>query len=117
MRSSDAFLLDIVEASARISEYTAGMSRADFMADRKTQAAVVREIEIIGEASRQLPEPFKQANAAVPWRELARLRNMYIHAYHGVDYGLVWQTAVRTMPTIAGAVGALLPPDAATDEG
>ena len=49
MRSSDAFLLDIVEASARISEYTAGMSRADFMADRKTQAAVVREIEIIGE--------------------------------------------------------------------
>jgi uncharacterized protein with HEPN domain len=89
MRSSDAFLLDIVEASARMADYTAGMSRADFMADRKTQAAVVREIEISGEASPQLPEPSKLANPDIPWRDLARLRNLYIHAYHGIDYGIV----------------------------
>jgi uncharacterized protein with HEPN domain len=99
----------MVEAAERMDEYIAGMTLASFLSDSKTKAAVVREVEIIGEATRQVPEDIRTRNPDVPWTELARLRNLYIHAYHGLDYRLAWRTATMTIPRAINAVRATLP--------
>jgi uncharacterized protein with HEPN domain len=113
MRRAETYLLDMVEAADRIEEYLAGMTMETFLADRKTMAAVVREVEIVGEAARQVPEDLRASNDGVGWAELARLRNLrnqYIYAYHGLDYRLVWRTATMTIPRSANLVKAMLAP-------
>ncbi|HET6385532.1 MAG TPA: DUF86 domain-containing protein [Armatimonadota bacterium] len=111
MRRAEVYLVEMVQAAQRIASYIEGMSRTDFLADHKTRAAVVREIEIIGEAARQIPEGLRASHPEVRWAELARLRNLYIHAYHAVDYTLVWRTATATIPRVAAAVGSIALPD------
>jgi uncharacterized protein with HEPN domain len=109
MRKADAYLLDIVEAADRVASYVTGMQRADFMANEMAQAAVVREVEIMGEAAGHVADEVRAAHAEVPWAELARLRDFYIHVYHGIDYRLVWRTATVTIPRVAAAARAILP--------
>ena len=90
--------------------YAKGMERADFLSNPMAKAAVVLEIEIMGEAAGRVPDEVRSAHGQVPWSELARLRNFYIHVYHGVDYTLVWRTATVTVPRVASAVRIFLPP-------
>ncbi|MBM3496033.1 MAG: DUF86 domain-containing protein [Armatimonadetes bacterium] len=112
MRVPEAFLLDILAASERIASYIDGMTRSAFAGDAKTKAAVVREIEIIGEAANRLPAQYRDAHPEVPWMDLARLRNLYIHVYERVNYDRVWLTATRTIPRVADVVAKLVPLEA-----
>ncbi len=109
MRTDAVLLADIVGAAARIREYLGGMNRSSFLADRKTQAAVMHEIIIIGEAAGRVPEAVKTAHPEVPWSDLIQLRNYYVHAYHRVDYRRVWRTASLTIPEVAVRVAGLVP--------
>ena len=110
MRRPEAYLLDMVEAGERLASYIDGLTTQDFLANNMVRAAVVREIEIIGEASRNITPEHRAAHPEVPWAEVGRLRNLYIHAYHGIDYRRVWSTATRLIPRTVTALRPLLPP-------
>ena len=75
------------------------------------KAAVVREIEIIGEAAYRVSQAFKDAHPEIPWKDLAQLRNFYIHVYDRIKYEKVWTTANNKIPRIATAIASLLPPE------
>jgi uncharacterized protein with HEPN domain len=93
MSRRDPHLLvkDMIIAVSRILEYTADMKFAEFSEDQKTIDAVIRNFEIIGEASRQIPHIFQEQNTSIPWRDLSDLRNRLIHEYFGVDLEIVWE--------------------------
>lgn len=97
-RTHEDYLKDILDAIASIEEFTSGMDFEDFSKDRKTQFAVIRALEIIGEAAKAIPEDFKREHPEVPWREMARMRDKLIHAYFGVDLRVVWKTLKEDVP-------------------
>ena len=90
-RNADLLLDDTRSALARIERYTSGMRREQFLADGKTIDAVVRNLEIIGEAVRWLPDEFKLQYVDVPWGQIAGLRNRIVHDYFGLDLEIIWQ--------------------------
>jgi uncharacterized protein with HEPN domain len=104
------YLSHILEAIARIEEYTGELDEVGFLKDRKTQDAVVRNIEIIGEACnnirRQNPE-FVEAHAQVPWGFAVGMRNVLSHGYFKVDLEAVWKTVQRDLPELARQVAEL----------
>ncbi len=86
---------DILEACEKILRYVAGMTREAFLADTKTFDAVVRNLEIIGEASAHLPDSVRVKTPDIPWKRMQGLRNILAHAYFGVDEDIVWDLASR----------------------
>ena len=99
-RDPSILLEDMLAAMDKISRYTDGWSRDQFLADERTTDAVVRNIEIIGEAVRQLPEPFKQAHSEISWRQIAGMRNRIVHDYFGVDVEIIWQVITTNLPEL-----------------
>lgn len=95
-----AYLQHILQAIAHIEEFLAGKDYADLLDDIKTQAAVVRELEIVGEASNNLSAKFRTTNSDIPWSKIISMRNRLIHDYTGVDYEVVWQTARESLPLL-----------------
>jgi uncharacterized protein with HEPN domain len=83
-RDERVWLADIVEACERITSYVAGMDEVAFQEDRKTFDAVVRNLEIIGEAVKQVPETTRSLAPAIEWKRIAGLRDVLIHAYFGI---------------------------------
>ncbi len=84
------FLGHIVESIERIEEFTRDASKDDFYKSVQVQDAVIRRIEIIGEASKNMPEEFRKKHPEVPWAEMSRTRDKLIHGYFGVDLELTW---------------------------
>lgn len=76
------------------------MNYEDFIADRKTSNAVIRSVEIIGEATKNLPASFRNKYSSVPWKKMAGMRDKLIHEYFGVDMEIVWSTIKREIPTV-----------------
>ncbi|MCU0848818.1 MAG: DUF86 domain-containing protein [Spirochaetes bacterium] len=94
MKSRDYrdYLNDIMESIEDISEFTGDMSREEFIKDKKTYNAVVRCIEVIGEASKKIPDEIKQKEAGIPWKFMAGMRDKLIHEYFGIDGMILWKT-------------------------
>lgn len=92
------YLEDILTSINRISEYIEGYSFSDFKKDNKTIDAVIRNFEIIGEASKSLPKQIKGKYKSVPWAEMYLLRNKISHEYFGVDYEIIWDVASNYLP-------------------
>jgi uncharacterized protein with HEPN domain len=97
------YLLHIRDAIDAILHYTSE-GREHFLQDRKTQDAVVRNLEIIGEASKRLSDDLKQSQPQVPWKQIAGMRDRLIHAYFGVDLNLVWEVVEKRLPELRAAV-------------
>ncbi|MBN1945488.1 MAG: DUF86 domain-containing protein [Bradymonadales bacterium] len=94
---------DILDAIDRIREYTLSLDLESFERDRKTQDAVVRNLEIIGEAAGHLPESIKEMTRPVEWRKIIGLRNILVHQYFGVSLPVVWdvlQNKLHTLETV-----------------
>ena len=106
-RSERLHLSDIREAIDRILGYTAG-GREAFLADLRTQDAVVRNLEIIGEATRSVSEATKGTHPEVPWRDMSDMRNKVIHDYFRVDLEVVWDVAQNDLPALRPQIDALL---------
>lgn len=94
------YLEDIVEASKKIRFFTKGYSYERFSKDEKTQMAVVRCLEIIGEAVKKVPLSVRQRYPKVPWKDIAGMRDKLIHEYFGVNLMVVWQTITVELPPL-----------------
>lgn len=100
MRLSTLYLRDIADAMERIEEFTVGMTYEEFLNDDRTLSAVIRKFEIIGEAAKGVPVSVQQKYPAVPWKEMAGMRDKLIHAYFGVDTMLVWRAVINRVPEL-----------------
>ncbi|MDA1060175.1 MAG: DUF86 domain-containing protein [bacterium] len=89
-REVDLLLEDISEAIEKIFNYIKDLNFSEFAEDSKTIDAVVRNFEIIGEATKQLPEDWKDDHASVEWYKLAGMRNRIVHKYFGIDLEMIW---------------------------
>ena len=99
-RDFKAYLNHILDSIILIEEYTASHSFEDFKKDRKTIDAVIRNFEIIGEASSELPKYLRKKYSEVPWRSIIGLRNVLIHEYFGVDIEAVWENIKQNLPEL-----------------
>jgi len=99
-RTPEALLTDIKEAIIRIQQYVGDTTYADFLKDTKTQDAVVRNIEIIGEAVKKLPENLTQASPSIPWKDMARTRDKLIHDYFSLNYDILWDIVRKELPEV-----------------
>ena len=86
------YLRDINESIESIKEFIQNMNFDQFVNDDKTSSAVIRKLEIIGEASKKIPEEIKNKYPEIPWKDIAGMRDKLIHAYSKVDLSLVWKT-------------------------
>lgn len=97
-RDADLLIGDLVECCSNIFEYTAGMTMHEFIEDRKTRDAVVRNFEVLGEAAKRIPEEIRLANSQIEWRKIGDLRNKLIHDYFGINFEIVWKIIGDYLP-------------------
>ena len=102
------YLTDILDAMDKVRRFTEGMTFEEFAADDKTTFAVVRALEIIGEATKNIPARIRRIYPEVPWKQMAGTRDKVIHQYFGVDLAIVWKTAKEEVPAILPVIGKVL---------
>lgn len=97
-RKFDFYLKDMLMAINRIEEYIGGMDFNEFQTNYLVSDAVVRNFEVIGEASKNVPSEIKTKYPELPWKNMAGLRNIIAHQYFGVDYRTLWKIAKEDLP-------------------
>lgn len=107
-RGDEDYLKDIREALKRIVSYRGIISYDEFLQDYKTQDATVRNLEIVGEAAKNITERFKQEHPQIPWHELAGVRDRLIHHYFGVNYDIVWGIITEEVPKLIKEIDKIL---------
>lgn len=108
MKSSISYCEHILAEAEYLVKTSAGVVRADFLADETLKRAFVRSLEIIGEAVKQIPDDFRAEYPQVEWRKMAGTRDKLIHDYLGVDYELVWDIAQNKIPGLSRAIEAII---------
>ncbi len=101
-------LLDLIEACTRIAAYIAGFDQIAFGHDLKTQDAVIRQFEIIGEAVKALPDELMAKEPSIPWSQIAGFRDVLAHSYFAVESSVVWDAASSKAPVLKIACERLL---------
>ncbi len=99
-RSSELFIDDIIDAIQSIFTFINGLDYEGFKNDDKTQSAVIRKLEIIGEAAKSMPVEITEAYNDIPWSYMAKMRDKLIHGYFGVDAEIIWEVICRRFPDI-----------------
>ncbi|MDE0469213.1 MAG: DUF86 domain-containing protein [Candidatus Poribacteria bacterium] len=107
-RTDTEFLEDIQEAIRRIRAYTHEMTYKEFFADTRTQDAVIRNLEIIGEATKKLSVGLRNRYPSVPWKEMAGARDRLIHNYFGVDIEVVWKISIAELSNLTLQIAKIL---------
>ena len=102
------YLEDMAASAAKIMKYVGASSYEDFVRDGKTYDAVIRNLEIIGEAARQVPEEVKARYPAVEWRKVYLFRNVLAHEYFGISNELLWDIIKNRLPSLLREVEAIL---------
>jgi uncharacterized protein with HEPN domain len=107
-RDYRAYLEDILEAADAAREFVAGMGKDELAKDRRTRDAVVRNLEIIGEAAKKLPAQMKRDHPEVEWKKIAGLRDILVHDYFGIDMDIVWDIVQNKLPVLVEQVQRIL---------
>ncbi|MCS7301720.1 MAG: DUF86 domain-containing protein [Fimbriimonadales bacterium] len=107
-RESKLFLQDILESIEKIENYVQGLTYEQFVQDNKTFDAVLRNLEVIGEAARRVPATIQTQHPEVPWGQIVALRNRLIHGYFAVDEEIVWDIIVNELPTLRAQIEQIL---------
>ena len=107
-RTDMDFLADTKEAILRINAYTDNLSYEQFLEDKKTQDAVVRNLEILGEAAKNISEQLKDKFPQIHWKELAGARDKLIHHYFGVNFDIVWNIVKQELPDVLSQLEIIL---------
>lgn len=107
-RDAKAFMQDMLEAARRILTYTENLDYAAFRDDFKTQDAVLRNLEVLGEAAKHIPEEFVVQYPSLPWREMAGTRDRLIHHYFGVNLDIVWGIVEMELPGVVAELDKIL---------
>ncbi|MGC8815871.1 MAG: DUF86 domain-containing protein [bacterium] len=100
MRKASLYIKDIITAIEKIEEFVGSMSFNEFVQDDKTASAVIRKLEIIGEATKQLPSNIRLRFQNIPWSAMAKTRDKIIHFYHGVDFEVIWKIIKEDLPPL-----------------
>ncbi len=107
-RDYRAYLEDILEAAGAAREFVAGMGKDELAKDRRTRDAVVRNLEIIGEAAKKLPVQTRRDHPEVEWKKITGLRDILVHDYFGIDMDIVWDIVQNKLPVLVEQVQHIL---------
>ncbi len=100
MKNDIVYYEHILECISKIQQYTKGLEHNEFIKNEMIQDAVIRNLEIIGEAANKISKQSKEENNRIPWKQIVGMRNRLIHDYFGVDSGAVWQTLIDDLPSL-----------------
>jgi uncharacterized protein with HEPN domain len=101
----------MLAAAKEAMEFAAGKTRMDLEKDRLHMLAIIKSIEIIGEAASKVTETFKTENSTIPWNDIINMRNRLIHAYFDVNLDIIWQTVKTDLPNLIKALEEIIPPE------
>ena len=107
MKDDEVYLRHIRDAIGCVTDYTKG-GREEFLRSRQVQDAVIRNLEIIGEAVKRLSTEMRAQHPDIPWKQIAGMRDEMIHKYFGVDVAIVWKVVERHLPTLRQTIESLL---------
>jgi uncharacterized protein with HEPN domain len=108
---SELYLEDILEAIRRIELYTASMTEGVFLEDLLVQDGVTKNLVVIGEAVKKLPDSLRDAHPQISWKKIAGLRDILVHEYASVDLGIVWDVVIHRIPGLKAVVLAIRGPN------
>ena len=109
MRRDEVNLLDILIAARKALKFVEGVDQNEFEDNEIIQNAVMRPLEVIGEASARISKEFRKAHPEIPWREMVGLRNRLIHEYFGIGFTAVWDSIHRDLPKLIEIIEPLVP--------
>jgi len=107
-RDDTVYLRHILDAIELFREYTKGMTENEFLGNTMAHDAVVRQIEILGEAARNISEEYKNKHSKLPWGKMIGIRNKIIHEYFNINYAIVWDTVKDDLPYLKKAIKQIL---------
>jgi uncharacterized protein with HEPN domain len=108
MKKDEVYLQHILDAIADIEKFIEGVTHDEFLKNKEKQYAVLRALEIIGEASKNLSTELKTKNRAIQWKDIAGMRDKLIHAYFGINLNLVWETTKKNLPELKQQIDNIL---------
>jgi uncharacterized protein with HEPN domain len=102
------YIRDILISIQDVEEFTTGITFEDFLKDKKTIKAVIRSLEVLGEASKKIPDEIRNRYPRIPWKRMAGMRDKLIHEYFGVDLEIVWNVAKKELPPVKSSIEELV---------
>lgn len=102
------YIKDILISMQDVEEFTSGITFEDFLQDKKTIKAVIRSLEVLGEAAKKIPDDIKARYPRIPWKRMAGMRDKLIHEYFGVDLQIVWNVVKQELPPVKPAIEELV---------
>ncbi len=103
-RDEALYLADILRACSKIQRYLGGRSRKEFFSDERTYDAVLRNLQIIGEAAKRISAATRQSASSIDWRKIAGFRDIVVHEYFGIDHTILWDIVTNKVPELEKAV-------------
>jgi uncharacterized protein with HEPN domain len=116
MSRDPGFLLDMLDMARLLDEFRQKADRTTFERDKFTQLAVIKAIEIIGEAARRISFEFRSLHPEIPWQEIVGMRSQLVHNYDKVDLNEVWRVIEHDIPILIAQIEPLVPPDSPDED-